>query len=149
MPGLPGAPPSGPPATPLDPMFAGVATAPLSAFATTEAPGMAREGNIGAAQFQEGQISEQNLTLQPGKCYAVLAVGVGVAEVDIALVGVSPIPGLQGVIARDGGSGSQASLGGKGNCYRLPPFALMPVPAKVVVKASRGAGVVASAVFTK
>ncbi len=149
IPAMPGAAPTGAPAQPIDPAFAGVATVPLMAFATTEAPGMSREGNIGAANFQEGQISEQNLTLQPGKCYAVLAVGAGVQEVDIALVGVSPIPGVQGVLARDGGSGAQSSLGGKGNCYRLPAFVPMPVTAKVVIKATRGAGLVASALFTK
>ncbi len=142
-----GAAPSGPPAQPIDPMLAGVATFPLSNFANNEAAGMAREGNINAANFQEGQIQEISLTLQPGKCYTVLAVGIGIQEVDIALVATSQIPGVQGVLARDSGGGSQSSLGGKGNCYRLP--VPISVSAKYVVKAVHGAGIAASALFTK
>jgi hypothetical protein len=128
-------------------MLAGAATFPLSTFANSEAAGMTREGNINAANFQEGQIYEQALTLQPGKCYTVLAVGIGIQEVDIALVATTSLPGVQGVLARDGGGGSQASLGGKGNCYRLP--VPISVPAKYVVKATHGAGLGASALFTK
>lgn len=146
-PSVPGNAPSGPAATPIDPAFAGAATFPLQAFAQTEAPGMQREGALSAANFQEGQILEQSLTLQPGKCYAVLAVGIGIQEVDITLASNLNIPGLTPVLARDTGSGSQASLGGKGNCYRVPvPVA---VPAKYIVRASKGSGLAAAAVFVK
>lgn len=145
--GLPGPAPTGAPAQPIDPMFAGAATVPLMAFATTEAPGQSKEGNINAANFQQGQIQEVALTLQPGKCYTVLAVGVGIQEVDIALVATTPIPGVSGVLARDSGGGSQASMGGKGNCYKLP--VPISVPAKYVVTATRGGGIAASALFTK
>lgn len=146
-PGVPGNAPTGPAATPIDPAFAGAATFPLQAFAQTEAPGMQRDGALSAANFQEGQILEQPLTLQPGKCYAVLAVGIGIQEVDITLASNLNIPGLTPVLARDAGSGSQASLGGKGNCYRVPvPVA---VPAKYIVRASKGSGLAAAAVFVK
>jgi hypothetical protein len=108
---------------------------------------MTREGGLVAANFQEGQILEQPINLVAGKCYTILAVGAGIQEVDIALVATSPIPGLSGVLARDTGGGNQASMGGKGNCYRLP----IPInaTAKFVVKATRGAGIAAAAVYVK
>ena len=145
--GTGGAAPTGAPAQAIDPNFAGVATFPLSAFAQTEAPGMTREGGLVAANFQEGQILEQPINLVAGKCYTILAVGAGIQEVDIALIATSPIPQLTGVLARDTGGGNQASLGGKGNCYRLP----LPInaQAKFVVKATRGAGIAAAAVYVK
>jgi len=128
-------------------MFAGAATVPLMAFANTEAPGQSREGNIVAANFQQGQIQEVPVTLQPGKCYTVLAVGVGIQTVDISLVATTAIPGLAGVLAHDSGGGTQASLGGKGNCYKLPlPIS---VQAKYVVSATAGQGMAASAMFSK
>ena len=146
-PGAGGAAPTGAPAQPIDPNFAGVATFPLNTFAQTEAPGMTREGGLVAANFQEGQILETPINLVAGKCYTILAVGAGIQEVDIALVATSPIPGLSGVLARDTGGGNQASMGGKGNCYRLP----LPInaTAKYVIKATRGAGVAAAAVYVK
>jgi hypothetical protein len=152
FPGAGGAPPAGPNAQAIDPNFAGVATFPLNAFAQTEAPGMAREGNLIAGNFAEGQILEQPFTLQGGKCYTVLALGVGgIQEVDIALVATPqiPIPGFGGVVARDTTSGTQASMGGKGNCYKLPFPAPFNVPAKYVVKVSKGAGIAAAALYVK
>ena len=152
FPGAGGAPPAGSAAQAIDPNFAGVATFPLAAFAQTEAPGMAREGNLIAGNFQEGQILEQPVNLVGGKCYTVLAMGVGaIAEVDIALV-VTPqvqIPGFNGVVARDTTSGAQASMGGKGNCYKLPFPAPFQTPGKYVVKVSRGAGIAAAALYVK
>ena len=146
-PGLPGNAPTGPAATPIDPTFATAATLPLQAFAQTEAPGMQREGALAAANFQEGQILEQALNLQPGKCYAVLAVGIGIQEVDITLATNLNLPGLTPILARDSGSGSQSSLGGKGNCYRVP--VPVSVPAKYIVRATKGSGLAAAAVFVK
>ena len=152
FPGAGGAPPAGSNAQAIDPNFAGVATFPLNAFAQTEAPGMAREGNLIAGNFQEGQILEQPITLQGGKCYTVLALGVGgIQEVDIALVATPQvaIPGFNGVVARDTTSGTQASLGGKGNCYKLPFPAPFSTPAKYVIKVSKGAGIAAAALYVK
>jgi hypothetical protein len=160
FPTLPGMPPpggtapapqggtaSGAPASRIDPNFAGAATVPLMAFAQQAAPGMQREGNIAAAQFQEGQVLEEPVNLQPGKCYTVLAVGAGVAEVDIALQLTTPMPGMNPALAQDSGSGQQASLGGGGNCYKWPwPMAGQ---AKYVIRATRGAGVIASQLYSK
>ncbi|CAN5642457.1 hypothetical protein BH09MYX1_BH09MYX1_57100 [soil metagenome] len=149
-PGAGGAPPAGSLATAIDPNFAGFATFPLNAFAQTEAPGMAREGNLIAGNFQEGQIMEQPITLQGGKCYTVLALGVGgISEVDIALVATTQFAQLNGVLQRDTSAGAQASLGGKGNCYKLPFPAPFSTPAKYVIKVTKGGGIAAAALYVK
>ncbi len=143
----PGGQPSSGAATAIDPNFASVATVPLMAFSQQEAPGMAREGQVAAGQFKEGQTLEQPFQMLPNKCYSVLAVGAGVQEVDISIVAVTPIPQASGVLAQDQGTGSSASLGGRGNCYKWSfPFG---INAKYVVKATRGQGVIASQLYSK
>ncbi len=131
----------------IDPNAAGLATGPLMLFSQQQAPGMQREGNVAAANFQEGQSMEEAVSLQPGKCYTVLAVGAGVAEVDISLQLTTPMPGMNPALAQDSGSGQQAALGGGGNCYKWPwPMAGQ---AKYVIKATRGAGLVAGQLYVK
>jgi hypothetical protein len=117
------------------------------ALAATDAQGMQREGNIAAGQFREGDSLEVPMQLNPGKCYTVLAVGAGIQEMHISLMSATPIPGQFQEVARDGGGGAQATLGGKGNCYKWP----WPVGAqgKYVMKATRGSGVAAGALYVK
>lgn len=159
IPGLPGMPatpgatpaPGGQPssgaATAIDPNFASVATVPLMAYAQQEAPGMTREGQVAAGNFKEGQTLEQPFQMLPNKCYTVLAVGAGVAEVDISIVAVTPIPQASGVLAQDQGTGSSASLGGRGNCYKWPwPVG---INAKYVIRATRGQGIAAGQLYSK
>jgi hypothetical protein len=124
-----------------------MATGPLFIFANQEAPGMQREGGVVAAQFQEGQTFEQPVQLQPGKCYTVLAVGAGIQEMDITLMVSTPLPGASPVLAQDSGAGSQASLGGRGNCVKwsFP----MGAQGKYVLKATRGSGMAAAQLYTK
>jgi hypothetical protein len=80
----------------------------------------------------------------------VLAVGVGMQEVDIALYALTPLPGqaAQQVLARDQGPGNQAALGGaKVGCYKWGfPVA---IHAKYVVTATKGNGVGAAALYMK
>lgn len=158
LPGIPGLPAPGGTTAPqqgssgglaarIDPNFAAAATGPLMLFAQQQAPGMQREGNVAAAQFQEGQTLEEPVNLQPGKCYTVLAVGAGTQEVDITLVAVTPLPGTSPVLAQDSGSGTSASLGGRGNCFKwsLP----VGINAKYVIKATRGQGIIAAQLYSK
>jgi hypothetical protein len=139
--------PTGSAATVIDPNFAAVATGPLFLYAQTEAPGMTRVGTVVAAQFTVGQILETPVTLQPNKCYTVLAVGVGVQTVDITLVLTTPVPGMNATLARDSGGGAQASLGGKGHCYIWP--APIAAQAKFVVTATAGQGMAAAQMYVK
>ena len=90
---------------------------------------------------------EQPVQMLPNKCYTVLAVGAGVAEVDIQLIALTPMPGMSPTLAQDNGQGTSASLGGKGNCFKWGwPVG---INAKAVVKATRGSGIIAAQVYSK
>ena len=151
IPGLPGqaapAGAAGGTAQVIDPNLAQLAVAPLTMFANSEAPGMAKEGATLAGNFQEGQTLEGTFTFQPGKCYTVLAVGAGIQEVDVEMQYVTPIPGLAPSIGKDSQKGTQASIGGKGNC--LKPISPFPANAKYIVRATKGAGVAAAQLYVK
>jgi len=134
-------------ATPIDPMLASTATGPLFLLAQTDAQGMAKEGPVVAGNFQAGQTLEASIQLNPGKCYTVLAVGVGITEMDITLVLATPLPGMSPVLAQDSGTGATASLGGKGNCYKWS--APLATPAKWVMKARTGQGIAAGQLYVK
>jgi hypothetical protein len=138
--------PSSGAATPIDPNLASVATVPLMGYSQQEAPGMAREGNLIAGNFKEGQTLEQPFQLLPGRCYTVLAVGAGITQIDLAIVAVTPIPQASGVLAQTSG-GPSAALRGRDNCYRweLP----VGINAKYVIRAARGQGVAAGQLYTK
>jgi len=108
---------------------------------------MNREGPVVAAKFSEGQTLEQPFQMLPGKCYTVLAVGAGVAQIDLAIVALVPIPGTQGPLAQATGNGPYASLGGRGNCYKwsLP----VGINAKYVIRATRGQGIAAGQLYSR
>lgn len=141
---------SGPSAQAIDPNFAGAAGAALNLFAATDAPGMTKEGAPLAGNFQEGQVLEAPITIQPGKCYTIIAAGVGPQELELSIVPQSAIPGLPSVgsLGSAKGTGQKTVLGGGGNCIKL---ALIPVavPAKWILKSTRGAGLAAGQVFVK
>jgi hypothetical protein len=152
IPGFPGAPPasggaSGGSAQQIDPNLAQLAVAPLTIFANSEAPGMAKEGPTVAGNFQEGQTIEGAFSFQPGKCYTVVAVGAGIQEIDIEMQYVTPIPGLSPSIGKDSQKGAQASIGGRGNC--LKPLSPIATNAKFIVRAAKGAGVAAAQLYVK
>jgi hypothetical protein len=140
--------PSGPSATPLDPNAVGAAGLALTALAATEAPGMTKEGAPMAGTFAEGQVLEQPITIQPGKCYTFIAAGVGPQELEIQLIAPTPVPGLSPLMGDQKSQGGKVVLGSKNNCIKL---ALIPVavPSKWVIKATHGAGIVAGQAFSK
>lgn len=108
---------------------------------------MQPEGRPFAGQFQEGQTLEQQFTLQANKCYSVVGVGVGIQELDISIV-AQPAPMLPPtVLAQDNTTGPNATLGGKGACFKNP----LPIggPAKAVVKATKGAGMALAQIYVK
>jgi len=142
--------PSGPQATPFDATAAAAATQLLAPLAAQRAPAGARPvGSVVAGQFQQGQELDQQIQMQPGRCYTVVGVGLpAVQNLDIELVPMVAIPGLSSpVIARDQTQSPNAVLGAKPNCFKwAAPF---PAPVKVVVKVSSGQGVAAAQVFEK
>jgi hypothetical protein len=130
-------------------MAAQAATVPLGAFAASEAQGMQPLGDVVAAQFQAGQTLEQPFQMDPGKCYAALAVGAGISEMDIKFVAVTPIPGQPPVLAQDQTQGSNASLGGKGKCFKWAPLVPVAISAKAIYTAVSGSGVAAGRLYVK
>ncbi len=148
MPGLPGMPgqatSSTGAATPLP--MAAMLTPALQAISMSDAHGMAPDGQSFAGQFQQGQTMEQPLTIQAGKCYTVVAVGAGITQLDIKLIAQqAPLPPM--VLAQSNTQGANASLGGKGQCFRNP----LPIggPGKIVLTATAGAGIAAAQVYVK
>jgi hypothetical protein len=124
------------------------ATPIIMGLAQSEAPGAAAEGSAFAGQFQEGQVLEQPINIQPGKCYTVIAAGMGVQQIDILLT-AQPAPMFPPTtLAQGSGSGATAVLGGKASgCFKNP----LPVggPGKVVIKATRGGGIIGAQVYSK
>ncbi len=137
---------SGGQAAPIAPTMVAAATPVLTAMAASEVQGMQPEGGAFAGQFQDGQTLEQPFNIQAGKCYSVIGVGIGLQELDIQLV-AQPAPMLPPVVlAHDSTTGPNATLGGKGQCFKNP----LPVggPAKAVLRA-RGSGMAVGQIYVK
>jgi hypothetical protein len=135
-------------ATPIAPAAAAAATPVLTAMAANETRGMTPEGGAFAGQFQQGQTLEQPFNIEPGKCYTVVGVGVGITELDIQIVMQPPIPGAPPVpLAQDNQTGPNATLGGGGNCFKNA----LPIggPGKVIVKATGGSGIALAQIYKK
>lgn len=132
----------------LNPALATAATIPLNAYAAKEARGMKALTPVVAAQFKPGQIMEQQFQLLGGKCYTVLAVGAGISEMNIKLIALQPIPGIQNpVLATDKTTGANAALGPRGQCFKWAfPIG---INAKVVYTAAAGQGMAAGRVYVK
>lgn len=138
-----------PPAASADPALAAAVQPMITALATSQtvagskAIGAAFAGNVGGAQTLEQQIM-----LQPNKCYSVAAVGMPpISELNVQLVAVTIVPGMAPILATDQDTGPSAVLGKKPNCYKwaLP----LPVAVRVVVTAAGGSGLAGAQVFEK
>ena len=106
-------------------------------------------GTAVAGNFQQGQIMETQVQMNPGKCYTVVGAAVPtVTNLDIELVPLMPVPGLASpVMAADQTTGPTAVVGAAPNCFKWA----LPVggPMKVVVRVSAGSGIAAAQVFEK
>jgi len=105
--------------------------------------GTAIVGNVGG-----GQVLEQQIMLQPNKCYSVVAAGMPpISDLNVQFVAVSGIPGMAPILATDQDVGPTATLGKKPNCYKwaLP----LPASVKVVVSAAAGQGIAGAQVYEK
>ncbi len=134
-------------ATALPPLAGAAVTPVLAGMASTEAPGMKPDGSPFAGQFKEGDTLEQAINIQAGKCYTIVGASIaGIVELDIQLVAqTAPLPPV--VLAQDSTTGPTATLGGKSQCFRNP----LPIggPGKVILKATKGAGLAAAQVYIK
>lgn len=136
------------PCTQVAPAAGDAANPVLDGMAKTDAKGMKAEGSAFAGQCQEGQTLEQTFNAVPGKCYTVFAVGLGMQQVDVQAMTISPSPMIPSMtVATSATSGPNANIGGGGNCVKYP----LPVggPFKIVVKATKGSGVAVARVYSK
>src|SRR6478736_3814195 len=133
----------------VDPALAPAVTALLTQLGASQVVagskplGTAIVGNVGGAQTLEQQIM-----LQPNKCYSVVAAGTPpITELNVQLLAATIIPGMAPVLAVDQDTGPTATLGKKPNCYKwaLP----LPAAVKVVVTAAAGQGVAGAQVYEK
>jgi hypothetical protein len=141
---------TGPSATILDPGTSAGAAAVIAGLGAAGdiAPGMGKEGTPLAGNFTEGQVLEQVITIMPGRCYTFIAAGIGPQEIEVELVAQSPIPAFQPMMGDTTSQANKVILGRGANCIKL---ALIPiaVPAKWVIKAKHGQGIIVAQAFSK
>lgn len=138
---------AGSPATPIAVPAAAAIQPLLTQLAAGEVQGMQPDGTAFAGNFQEGQILEQQITIEAGKCYSVVGASMGIQELDIQLV-LNPAPLPPQILAQDNSQGGTAVLGGKSTgCFKNA----LPIggPGKIVAKATRGAGLAIIQVYKK
>lgn len=138
--------PTGSMATALPPA-AGMLVGPiLKGTAEKETSGMAEDGVATVASFMQGQHYDQDFIIQPGRCYTVVGVGMGVTELDIAVLLNQP-PAPETPIIQDDRTGPQSVVGGAGNCHRNT--SLVPIPVKIRTTVTGGSGIVMVQVYSK
>jgi len=115
--------------------------------ASQNAPGMNPDGSMVKLSLQQGQTSEGQVTLQPGKCYTLVgASSIGVLETEIKVT--MPAPLTQQVLGQNAaGMNPMPVVWGGGNCYRSPSPIAMPVRLEVTMKS--GAGTIGIQAYSK
>jgi hypothetical protein len=116
----------------------------LRAAAAQYAPGLTPEGEVAKATLAEGAHATFPVTLDPSKCYAIVASGAGLGDVDLSLL-VPPFYNL--LAAQDGMAGSAAVIGASPSF--VCPMIALPVPYKVDILAKKGGGPIAAQLYSK
>jgi len=110
----------------------------IQGSAAQNAAGMQPAGSAVRLNLQQGQTSEGQFTLEPGKCYTLIgASNPGVIETSIKVTMPAP---LQTQVLGQNASGPNPMpvVWGGGNCYRSPAPIAMPVRLEVTM--GMGAG---------
>lgn len=119
----------------------------VSTLAAKDAPGMAPEGPAGRETLAEGAHFNMLVTLQPGRCYTVIATSpaMQVAELEVKLL-APPMFTIEA--GRSAAADKNPAVLGRGKAATCPilPIAL---PYKVDVIAKKGAGRILVQVFSK
>jgi hypothetical protein len=120
--------------------------AAILAQAAKDAPGMTAEGQVGHETLQQGGHFGMVVTLQPGKCYTIIAMSapLQVSELDVHLF-MLPLNIESGHSPPTDKNPAVLGRGAAKTC----PVSPIAVPYKVDVSARKGAGRVAVAVFSK
>ena len=120
--------------------------AAIVAQAAKDAPGMTAEGGTGHETLQQGGHFGMVVTLQPGKCYTIIAMSapLQISELDVHLF-MLPLNIESGHSPPTDKNPAVLGRGAAKTC----PVSPIAVPYKVDVSARKGAGRVAVAVFSK
>lgn len=129
----------GPPSGGGDPAEAGLRDA-----AAKYAPGMSPEGPMAKGTLPEGGHLGFLVNLEPTKCYAIVAYGVGVADLDVNLL----VPPLYNFLAAQDGMPGPAAVIGAAPAPMCPAGPLT-LPYKVDLFAKHGGGPVAAQVYSR
>lgn len=139
--------------TPCDALQSASLAQAFAARAVSEAAGMKPQGNPVCGNVPEGgSVSSEPFYLDASVCYTAIANGLpNVTEVDVSIVIDPTALGIQPALAQiaaqalatDSDVGAMARI----NCYKYAM--LIAAPAKMVVKARQGAGVVGGQLFIK
>ena len=110
----------------------------IQTSAQQNAAGMQPAGSAVRLNLQQGQASEGQFTLEPGKCYTLIgASNPGVLETAIKVT--LPAPLQTQVLGENApGPNPMPVVWGAGNCYRSP--SPLPIPVRLEVKMVTGAG---------
>jgi hypothetical protein len=139
----------GTPAQALDATSLAAVTQLLTPLAAQSAPGAKPVGTAIGGNFQQGQVLESQVQMNPGKCYTVVGAAMPtVQNLDIELVPLMPVPGLASpIMAADQSQGPTAVVGANPNCFKWA----LPVggPMKVIVRVSAGQGMAGAQVYEK
>ncbi len=126
----------------------------LYALQMVHAKGMGAESKPARHRLRAGGTKvKRPLTIQPGKCYTVLAVAKGNVDGLRVAIEVDAPPGLplpmpHMVVAQsDGTTGDSAVLGGLPNCFKNP--LPMAAPMTVTISATSGSGTALLQVFVR
>ncbi len=124
-----------------------VLTLALDKLGKTAAPGMTVEGEQGRTTLQEGGHFPMLITLQPNRCYTIVATSPpgNVTKLDLKLLA----PPFFNVAAGQSGAKDGASpVIGRGKAH-LCPFLPLPIAYKLDVAATKGSGPVGVRVYAK
>ena len=121
----------------------------LGPLAAQHAAGMRPVGNAFGAQVQQGGCVQMAHTLQPNRCYTVIAAGgPGVTNTDVKFVPISPLAGVPvPPIAQDQTQEPIGVLGKSPDCFKW--VAPIPGQVNVVVSAAAGQGMVGAQIYEK
>jgi hypothetical protein len=119
----------------------------LKATAAKTAPGMQPDGELAQGDLKEGEHLTMMVTLQPGKCYAIVGYsppGGGVKDLDLRLLA----PPFYAMLAGEDVTDDNAPTIGK-TPNPMCPVIPVGIPYKVDIASEKGAGKVGVMLFSK
>ncbi len=121
--------------------------AAIQAQAAKDAPGMAIDGTPGRVTLAEGGTFNMLVTLQPGRCYTIIAMSslLQVSQLEVKLL-APPLFNIEAGRSAPGDKNPAVLGRGKAATCPLSPIA---IPYRVDTTARKGAGRVGIAVFSK